>query len=233
MTSQQKASLCFKDSTIRNGFVRKVFALLTVMLLIVSVMAAVPFVFPSLKDSIQDDPIPFFISLGVFVVVSILLICIERLRRNVPYNLIAMGILAVATGYMIMMICSFLDIVAVLMAFGGTTVACLLVAGFALQTKVDLYSKFGGLFVFFSLFLLAGVLFSFTALAQVPALMCLYSWLGVVLFMLFFAIDIQLVMGGHRFAIDEEEYVFAALTLFLDIINILIRLLSLVGGSGK
>lgn len=37
--------------------------------------------------------------------------------------------------------------------------------------------------------------------------------------------------GKHKYALSPEEYIFAALNLYLDIINIFIYILSIVGGS--
>ena len=49
----------------------------------------------------------------------------------------------------------------------------------------------------------------------------LFQWLLV---------DIQMMMGGkHKHSIDPEEYVFAALNLYLDIVNILMMVLAIVG----
>lgn len=42
--------------------------------------------------------------------------------------------------------------------------------------------------------------------------------------------DVQLIVGGkHRMSLDPEEYVFAALNIYLDIINIFIFILQLIG----
>lgn len=45
--------------------------------------------------------------------------------------------------------------------------------------------------------------------------------------------DVQLIMGGRKYELSEEEYVFGALILYVDIINILLILLYLFGGKGN
>lgn len=41
-----------------------------------------------------------------------------------------------------------------------------------------------------------------------------------------------MMMGGkHKYSISPEEYIFAALNLYLDIINIFIYILSIIGAS--
>lgn len=39
------------------------------------------------------------------------------------------------------------------------------------------------------------------------------------------------IMGGHKYALSPDEYVFASLTLYLDIINILLYIMELLGGN--
>lgn len=40
-----------------------------------------------------------------------------------------------------------------------------------------------------------------------------------------------MIGGRHKYALSPEEYVFAALTLYLDVVNIFMYLLSIIGGS--
>lgn len=42
-------------------------------------------------------------------------------------------------------------------------------------------------------------------------------------------IDIQLIMGGRRMEIGEEDYILASLMLFVDIVQIFQYILMLVG----
>jgi hypothetical protein len=37
--------------------------------------------------------------------------------------------------------------------------------------------------------------------------------------------------GGHRYALDPEEYIFASLNLYLDIINLFLFILQIIGNS--
>lgn len=49
----------------------------------------------------------------------------------------------------------------------------------------------------------------------------------------FLAVDCQLVMGREKYGLSPEEYIFAALILYLDIITIFLYLLILLGGSSN
>ena len=55
---------------------------------------------------------------------------------------------------------------------------------------------------------------------------------GAVVFSLYLVYDTQLLMGGkHRYSISPEEYIFAALSIYLDVLNIFLYILMIVGGA--
>ncbi|VDP21100.1 unnamed protein product [Heligmosomoides polygyrus] len=66
---------------------------------------------------------------------------------------------------------------------------------------------------------------------NVTFLYTVYAALGALLSMVYLAIDIQLIMGGRKFELSPEEYIFAAVQLFLDILNIFLFILQIFGKS--
>lgn len=59
-----------------------------------------------------------------------------------------------------------------------------------------------------------------------------YGSAGALIFSMYIVYDTQLMMGGsHKYSIDPEEYIFAALNLYLDIINLFMYILMIIGGS--
>jgi FtsH-binding integral membrane protein len=60
-----------------------------------------------------------------------------------------------------------------------------------------------------------------------------YAWLAAVLFSLFLAYDTQLLVGGRRYELSPEEYIFGALNLYLDVVYLFLIILSLVGGGSR
>lgn len=57
--------------------------------------------------------------------------------------------------------------------------------------------------------------------------------LGACLMAVFLAIDTQLLMGNKKYKFNEEDYINAALQLYLDICYIFIYILQAVGGASK
>ena len=63
-------------------------------------------------------------------------------------------------------------------------------------------------------------------------LQILYGSLGALIFSAYLVFDTQLMLGGkHKYSLSPEEYIFAALNLYLDIINIFMMLLLIISGS--
>lgn len=52
---------------------------------------------------------------------------------------------------------------------------------------------------------------------------------GALLFSLYLVYDIQMIMGGRQHAASPDEYIFAALSLYLDVVLLFLFLLQLVG----
>jgi len=138
-----KQDFGFSDKSIRARFVRKVFTLVILMLAVVGGMVALPILHQPTKEFIRGNT-PFSIaSLVIFLVVYIVLICCESVRRHSPTNLICLGILTLAIGYMTMNITAMSDAQYVLIAFGITVGCCAGIVIFSMQTKYDLTSCMG------------------------------------------------------------------------------------------
>ena len=59
-----------------------------------------------------------------------------------------------------------------------------------------------------------------------------YGSAGALVFSLYIVYDTQLMMGGkHKYSLSPEEYVFASLNLYLDIINLFLYILMIVGAA--
>ena len=52
-----------------------------------------------------------------------------------------------------------------------------------------------------------------------------YGGIGALIFSVYLVYDTQMMMGGgHKYSISPEEYIFAAVALYLDIINLFINI---------
>lgn len=115
------------------------------------------------------------------------------------------------------------------MALGITAAVCLALTIFAMQTKID-FTMMGGILlacmVVFMIFGIVAIFFKGKIITLV------YASIGALLFSVYLVYDTQLMMGGdHKYSISPEEYIFAALNLYLDIVNIFIYILTIIGAS--
>ncbi|XP_013996242.1 protein lifeguard 1 isoform X2 [Salmo salar] len=220
----------FDDKTIRKAFIRKVFSVVTLQLLVTFSIVCV-FTFSSVvRAAVQSNIWIYLSSYILFAVVAISLSYSNSFSRSHPWNLVGLSVVTLTLSYLVGTVASFHDTTAVVIAMGATVAISFTIIIFSAQTRVD-FTICNGILLVLAVDLL---MFSFfCSFFYSNVLQIVYGSLGALLFSLFLAIDCQLVMGRQKYALDPEEYVFAALILYLDIINIFLYLLIIMGGSSK
>ncbi|GFY71030.1 protein lifeguard 1, partial [Trichonephila inaurata madagascariensis] len=63
------------------------------------------------------------------------------------------------------------------------------------------------------------------------AMTMIYAGFGAIVFIMYLAYDIQMLMGGRHVEINPEEHIFAAIHIYIDVVYIFMFLLMLVGGA--
>ncbi|CAK6973118.1 protein lifeguard 1 [Scomber scombrus] len=178
-TSPLVASSSFDDKSVRMGFVRKVFSILTLQLLFTFSVVCV-FTFSTVvKKAVQENLWVYLSSFIVFAVVAIALSCCKSFSRRHPWNIVAL-----------------------------TRYDFTICYGVLLVLAVDVI-----MFGFFCTFY-------YSYIADVA-----YGCLGALLYSLFLMIDCQLMMGMMSYRLNPEEYINAALMIYLDIVLIFLYLL--------
>jgi len=176
----------------------------------------------------------YLLSYGVFLVVYIALICCESVRRSFPSNIICTAILTLSIGYMTAMISAMHSLDSVILCLVITTVCCTGIIIFSMQTKYDLTSMLGFVFIASMVLMVFGLIAIIGSIAfKVRFLYLVYAALAALLFMVYLAIDIQMIMGGRKYEISPEDHIFAAIQLFMDIVSIFWMLLALFGGNNR
>jgi len=218
----------FSEKTIRRAFIRKVYGILSVQLLLTASIIALFSFHQGVKNYVQRAP-GLTISAYIIAIVLLLVIaCCEGVRRKSPHNVILLGLFTLTYGTVIGVISSLYAPQSVALAAIITTVITIGLTVFAFQTKIDFTVLGGILFCCVMVMFIFGILMMF--LPQVTIARKIYACLGALLFSVYLIYDTQLMMGGnHKFSISPEEYVFAALNIYMDIIMIFIYILQLFG----
>lgn len=226
-------STLLKDAgaEVRRAFVRKVYGILSVQLLL-TVAVAAPF---QRMDAVQLQSQSWL--LGLSVVMTILGVCVmtccKELTRTYPTNYVLLfsftlfeavlvGFASAAYTWQSVMLSASLTAA----IFAGLTV-------FAFKTKADFTGAGPMLFGALLSLISWGCTLLIMAACGVPiewAIM-FYDLVGVLMFVCYIVYDTQLIIGGehkaHQFAIDD--YVLAALNLYVDVIQLFLRLLRTMG----
>jgi modulator of FtsH protease len=110
------------------------------------------------------------------------------------------------------------------LAFGGTGVIFASMAAIGTVTKRDLSGLSKFLFIGVILLLVAGFANIFL---QIPAMMVATSLIAIAIFSAFMVVDVNRIVTG-----GETNYITATLMLYLDLYNVFVNLLALLGITG-
>jgi len=159
--------------------------------------------------------------------------CCQSAARVFPYNYIFLLILTIGMSILTGLATAAYTGPSVMMAVATTAVVFGCLTAYACFTNTD-WTGFG-------VYLAAG-LFAMIGFGIIMQLFCMfglcpgeftqkvYAGAGVLLFTMYIIYDTQKIIGGnHKSQYSIDDYVFAALNLYLDIINLFLYILQLFG----
>jgi protein lifeguard len=186
----------FSEARIRNGFIRKVYSLLTLQLLIsFSIVMAIVFI-GELKGFFYQNFWILWVIMIADLIIIFALTCFESVYRKSPLNAILLFIFTFLNSILIGIISSRYDTDVLMIAVGITAVIVISLTLFSFQTKID-FTGFG-IYLFVALIVL--ILIGFVAMIfQVKFLHLIYSGLGALIFSFYIVYDTQLMLGGSLF----------------------------------
>lgn len=224
-------SEAFADENVRRGFIRKVYSILACQLALTIAIIALFTFHDGTKKWVQANPGIFWIAWIVGFATLIILTCCGDLARKTPINFICLGIFTLAEGFLFGIIASKYNEMTVIYAFAATLIIVVSLTVFACQTKIDFTICGGVLCVAIVLLLVLSIVGIFF---QSYIFKMLIASFGALLFCVFLIYDTQMIMGGkHKYSISPEEYVYAALRLYLDIMYIFMYILQILGLLGN
>ena len=133
----------FSEKSVRLGFIRKVYSILTCQLAITMGIIGL-FTMESVKTFSNDNPWLWILALVLYLVTAIGLVCCEGVRRETPCNFIFLGVFTLATGFMLGTVTARFSVNEVMMAVGVCAAIVFTLTLFAFQTKID-FTVIGGL----------------------------------------------------------------------------------------
>ena len=221
------------NDQIRNGFIRKVFGIVTIQL-IFSFSFILLCQTKTIKNFIAHNEgfciLLFSISTIVYIISVCLISCNRELARKVPTNYILLFCMTFAESILSAAAAIKYPLEIVIAAIILTIAASVGIIGYTLKTKRDLSYCGMILFVLISQLLFFGFL---NLIFRSNFLNLVYTLLSAIVFGLYLVYDVQLISGkfGREYSVDD--YIFAAMELYIDIIRLFLEILRILSKFQK
>jgi len=220
----------------RHKFILKVYIILFIQLLFTFGVTILFTMYQPLKTYAQNNLAMLITAIVLTFALIIILACCGNIARSSPWNYLLLGLFTLAMSYMLGVVASFYDTFSVMFAILITIAVVVGLTLFACQTKYDFTGWGPYLFGFLIILILFGALNGFVCgFMSCKVLNILYSCIGALLFSFYIIYDTQLVVGGNhrKYQFSTDDYIFAALNLYLDVVNLFVYVLSCVGNNNN
>ena len=216
----------------RKHFISRVYSILWLQLVVTSAFVGGCSQIKQLQNFRLSDLgfALFYMSVIITLSMTCCLFCLRSSLTRCPGNCLYLSLFTILTSYMIGYAGISYNTTTLLLSGISTLGIVTGLSLYAIQTKYD-YTNTGGYLISG---LLGIILFGFmVSFVNVPVIHIVYSSLGSIVFSFYIVYDTQLIVGGeHRkIMFHTDDYVLAAISLYLDIINLFLYLLDLISGG--
>ncbi|XP_026466552.1 protein lifeguard 4-like [Ctenocephalides felis] len=207
---------------VRLGFIRKVYGLLTVQLLL-SLLVGI---------ACQIEPVQGIVKANDWLVLVCMissigvLIALHIKRKETPTNFILLTIFTITNSISVGVLVTHFKASLVLQAIAITLCVVIGITLFTLQNKLDLSMLPAALFTGLCCLLVGGIIQIFTHSTIFELVLCSF---GALIFSLFLLYDTHVMMT----TLSPEEYILATINLYLDIVNLFIYILRILQAADR
>lgn len=225
-------SLKLAEQSVRTGFIRKVYGILSAQLALTVVIAAP---ISALGPQFARSHVwLLYFSMFMTLVTVCAMTCFPQVARKAPMNYVLLFTFTAFEGVLVGVISGQYTWQSVVVAVAMTAVIFMGMTVYAFTTKSD-FTGFGP-YLAGALICSFGVSLVILGLSlsgvSVQPLIMFYDGCMALLFTMYIVYDTQMIMGGqHKAKLSVDDYVMAALQLYLDIINLFLYLLELFGSQ--
>ena len=227
----------------RIGFIRKVYGILSVQLAItfgISCLGMLPSVKLIFMYQIYDRIYLTSVGLGLLITCCVLffftlipLACCRKVGRSVPINYILLLLFTLSQSYLVMLCCCCYPPHIVLTAMGLTAAVTIALTIYALTTKEDFTWLGGLLFSTVTILIIGGILCGVWGFSSGRGYHVLYCCCGILIYSIYIIFYTQLIARKYGTVFQIDDYIIAALNIYIDIIQLFLFILSLLGGGKK
>ena len=221
------------NMAVRSGFIRKVYGILSIQL-IITFGAVLLCQITSIKQFLFHHQV-LAANLVVFSCLSFLVLflslaCCRGLSRKVPYNYIFLFAITLCEAVSCAIASSIYSFQIVALALLLTIVATLAITFYACTTKTDFSTCRVGLYVIFSQMFTIGLI---AVIFRIQALYAFYTFGMTIIVGFYLVYDTQLIIGKLGVGYSVDDYIFATLEIYMDIIRLFLLILRILGSSSR
>jgi len=218
------------DESIRSSFIVKVYSILLFQLCIATIFILLSLYSPLYIQIVQTNVfLLIFFSCLPFICLTIM-ICYPDTVKKVPNNYIILIIFTVGFSYITSRVTSFYTEKSVIYSLFLTFVVVISLIFYAKFAKTD-FTIYGGVLNSFlwSIFFggIALIFYDITVLDFSIRISSILCFSGYILY------DTQLLLGKKSNEYSIDDYILVALNLYVDIINLFLNILKLIGNRNN
>lgn len=219
---------CFSETTptyVRHDFIKKVFGIVAMQLLATFSFVATCYNVTAIRTFLSANLVLLYVAIALFVASMLVVACFPSLMAKKRNAIILTSIVTVCMAINVSYVTLTYAAFEITIAAGITAVLVVGLVLFAFQTKYDFTSWIWYMFPVMLGLMIAGILLIFFP-SKIASI--IYAALGAILISIYLVIDIQLTVGGKKHEWTIDDYIVAALMIYLDIINLFLYILRLV-----
>jgi len=211
-----------EENVLRWGFIRKVYGILSVQLVLTTLVSAIVVFTPAVTGFLQSNSW----SLIFISILPLILLCpLYYYHQSHPLNLVLLGLFTVAISLTVGIVCALTEGIIVLEALilTAAVVVSLTAYTYWAASKGYDFSYLGPiLFVGVIILILFGIIQTFFPLG--PISMTIYGVLSSLIFSAYIIYDTDNLIKRYTY----DEFIWASVALYLDVINLFLSLLEIL-----
>jgi FtsH-binding integral membrane protein len=170
------------------------------------------------------------LSSALFIILFLSLACCRGLSRKVPYNYLFLFAITICEAISCSITSSIYSFQIVASALLLTIVSTLAITFYAFITKNNFNVCRIGLYVIFSQMFAIGII---AVLFRIKALYVFYTFCKTIIIGIYLVYDTQLIIGKLGVGYSIDDYIFATLEIYMDIIRLFLLILKLIGNNSR
>jgi len=208
----------------RQKFIIKTLSIVAAQLFVTAIITYFCYTSNSFRSLYPDKMLGLFIGALVGSLVS-MLVCFITVScwRNKIIALFSFCIFTICMSILFAIGCLAYDVQVLVQAVSITCLVVVLCVGFILITKVDLHSFRGILFCGLMVLIIGGIVMAIFPPSN--TIQIVFAFLGVIIFTGYILVDTSDLVNGRY---NDDEYLLAAIGIYLDIINLLLYMMRLL-----